>query len=122
MKSVHVGFVVDKLASDGFLCLYFYFPLSASFHRCSTLTFIYTMLVEEGEKSLRNFPKQNYFGNRKAIGIKEHLNLYALRANNNVAIGVKMSIETGRRHAQFENMFPFPLLIWNYVFLLEVAL
>ena len=120
MRSVHVGFVVDKPASDGFFCLYFYFPLSASFHRCSTLTFIYTMIVEEGQKSLRNFPKQNHFGNRKAI--KQHLNLYSLRAHNNVAIGVKMSIETGRRHAQFEKMLPFPLLIWNYVLLLEVAL
>jgi hypothetical protein len=33
--SVHVGFVVDKVALGQVLPQYFGFPLSVSFHRCS---------------------------------------------------------------------------------------
>jgi hypothetical protein len=46
-RSVHVRFVVDKVALGQvfFFSEYFGFPLSGSFHHCSTLIFMYVALT-----------------------------------------------------------------------------
>jgi hypothetical protein len=45
--SVHVRFVVDKVALGHVSLEYFCFPLSVSFHQRSTLIFIYMLLFQK---------------------------------------------------------------------------
>jgi len=51
-SSVRVGFVVHKVALGQVFLQYFSFPLSVSFHRCSTKIFRYMLLLPEDD-SLR---------------------------------------------------------------------
>jgi hypothetical protein len=59
LRSVHVRFVVDKVTWDRFLCQYFDFPPSLSFHQCSTLTFICMLLLPKGQTAEAWEPSQS---------------------------------------------------------------
>jgi hypothetical protein len=61
----------DRLFSE-----YSGFPLSLSSHQCSILTFVYTLLLQEGQMGEAWEPskKQSSFGNRGALE-EEHLHL-----------------------------------------------
>jgi hypothetical protein len=47
-STVHMRFVIDKVALEVVLPA-FLFPLPVSFHQHSTLVFIYTLLLPEGQ-------------------------------------------------------------------------
>jgi hypothetical protein len=69
-SSHHVRFVVDKVAPGRcFFSKYFIFPLSLSFHQCSTLFFVY-MLEGQMFEALESSIKQRCFGNRGAVDSK----------------------------------------------------
>jgi len=48
-RSVHVMFVVNRLALGRDFLRVYAFPLSGSFHECSVLIFIYMLLYDKGK-------------------------------------------------------------------------
>ena len=68
-RSVHMRYFMDKLTLwQGFLPAIL-FPLPVPFHQCSTLIFIYMLLLPEGQKcqAWELSKKQLCFGNRGAM-------------------------------------------------------
>ena len=67
-RSVHVGFVEDKMALGQVFSKYFCFPVSVLFHYCSIPIFIY-MLVLRGQTSEAWEPSKGNLlsGNRGAL-------------------------------------------------------
>jgi hypothetical protein len=68
-----VKFVVDNVTlGQVFPPSTLFFPLSASFNECSVLTFIYTLLLPDGQAGLALRPSkhQRYFKNRTVLDIK----------------------------------------------------
>jgi len=50
LRSVHVIFVIDKVSMGQVFVQVLRFSLSVSFHFCSILIFIYTLLLQEGQR------------------------------------------------------------------------
>jgi hypothetical protein len=67
-RSVHVRFFIDKLTLCQVFLSAFLFPLSVPFHQCSTLIFIYMLLLPEEQvgQAWELSKKQRCFGNRGA--------------------------------------------------------
>ena len=55
---------------------HFCFYLSASFYHCSTLIFVYTLLLPVGQREAGNFPKSDFLSKSEKLWIENYLNIF----------------------------------------------